>query len=265
MKGSHFVAAFGAAILLPLMLATPAAQANESFTGTLEASDAPARIHKPNYDTQACGSEGDQSVTLPHDEVRFVSQSSGPRRLVVRNTGRITNTGLFVYRNGVCVAADVDPRDPSTTEPSGTVDVANVTFEVGDQVVVQIAANLTDGPVPWSLSVEQPGTANAAATGKGTRYVSLPYQVACVGGVGFATLTKKLVKHVDDVRSVTFRAGGTKLRKLAGAKLEKAARKAKKGKPVLLVGVPAGTTSLSVVVKLENGKKAAAARPYSVC
>ncbi|MFB9765116.1 hypothetical protein ACFFOS_12050 [Nocardioides kongjuensis] len=78
-------------------------------------------------------------------------------------------------------------------------------FAVGDQVRIEIIA--FGLPATWNVSILQGGTANAPATGKATKYLSLPYQYGCVDRKALAEFTRKGRKKVD---SVVVKAGGKK-------------------------------------------------------
>lgn len=258
MKVSHFLAALGAAVLIPLTVAVPA-HADESFWG-MNAVEGPVKPLPPPMElTDTCGPVAVDTPSSRYGAVSLVSQSSGPRRFVLSAPG-VTNVVVWVYRNGQCVAADI-PDDPAE-QAAGVVDL-DVSFAVGDQIQVDIYTNPLQ--VPWTLAIRQPGTANAVATGKAAKYVSLDYQIACSSQSATATFTKRFAKVVEDVKWVKVKADGATVKKLKGKKLAKVARKARKGQPYVVTGVPAGTTQLAVVVKLENGRKRTLSRAYSAC
>jgi hypothetical protein len=254
------LAALCAAALTALTVAVPAAHADQSFSGTIDGSEEWWGGYTfPDYPTQTCGPEStEHGDPLPADTVTFISEAAGPRRFVLRSsTDPKAFLGMWIYRNGVCVAADAQPGNPPEVDDAGELVIGGVDLAVDDVVVVKILGNIPlpgawHGPVPWVLTVEQPGTASAVATGKATRYVSLPYQYGCVDRKALAQFTKKGRKAV---KSVVVRASGTTV-----ASTSKISRK-----PVKLKKIPAGTTSLEVVAKLKNGKKVKAARAYRAC
>ena len=87
------------------------------------------------------------------------------------------------------------------------------------------------GATSWTLDVQQPGTANAVAVGKGKRYVTLPYQISCGSHKAVVKATGKARK----VRSVVFRAVGKKVA---------AARHLRPGQTIKLKGIPKSATSI---------------------
>jgi len=265
----RLLAAIGAAVLLPLTAGIPAAHADESFSGTIDGSDATKIFTQPNVATDQCNPAGSPTPDpAPYDAVQYVSQSNGPRRIVMTGTAEGTPTvepfAIYAYRNGTCVAADYanDPSENAEIE-AGVLDLDNVMFAVGDTVRIEVISFYT--PATWTISVLQPGTANAVSTGNGAKYAGLSYQIDCVAHTTPVAFTKKFAKKIDDVRWVKVKANGATVKKLKGKKLAKVAKKAKKGKPYVVAGVPAGTMQLTVQIKLDNGKKKTLSRAYSSC
>lgn len=247
------LAALGAAVLLPLAsltLAAPA-HADQTYTGTVTETSPVLSDYIPDLGTDRCGTDGDK-FTVPAAVVSFVSQSDGPRRFAVRsNVAEPYPYLLVVYRNGVCAAADLGPDD-EVDAATLTTDVENVSFKVGDRVVVRIGA----GPMTpsWRLDITQPGTANAVAVGKGAPYVKLPYQVSCSSKKAVAEVAGKA--KARKIKSITFTAGGKKVAEVKGARA---------GQKVKLKGVPSTAISIKAVVKLKGGGKAKVVRAYSAC
>ncbi|GAA3538512.1 hypothetical protein [Nocardioides daeguensis] len=264
MKFPHALAALGAAVLIPLTVAVPA-HADESYTGVVTSADPIAAIIQPDPDTDACVKAVDPGNAVAHyDDVNYVSQSSGPRRFALQvppGMGAV----IYVYRNGTCVAAEYQP-DSEAEALAGVVDVEGVNLAVGDQVRVQIAY-LGDPAtaMPWSLTIQQAGTANGPETGNAGKYAHLGYQVDCGAHTTTVAFTKKLAKKVDGVHWVKIKANGATVKTLKGRKLAKALKKARRGKPYVVAGVPSVATQLSVEIKLDNGKKKILARAYSAC
>ncbi|WP_418063380.1 hypothetical protein [Pimelobacter simplex] len=257
MRTPRLVAALGAAVLLPVSapaLVAPA-HADETFTGSVSDSSPPLTMRNPYPDTDRCGTPADGSFTVPAAQVSFVSQSDGPRRFAVRPAGAAPSLFLVVvFRNGVCVAADAGPddNDPNDTDmATSTTDLENVSFRKGDRVVVRIAA---PAPVAWRLDVTQPGTANAAAAGKGSSYVKLPYQVSCASKKATVQVAGKA--KARKIKSITFTAGGKKVAAVKGVRARQ---------NIKLKGIPSSATSIKAVVKLKGGGKAKVTRAYSVC
>lgn len=269
MKNSTLLAALGAAVLLPLTVGVPA-HADDTFTGTVTSADPTGVILEPDPVTDACVIFPDPgSAETYYDDVNFVSQSNGPRRFAVQITpGGDNEVAIYVMRNGTCVAADYLP-DSAAEAGAGIVDVEGVNMAVGDQVRVQIAylGDPEAVSMPWTLTVQQPGTASVVipATGNAGKYVGLSAQIDCATHSSSVTFTKKFAKKVDDVKWVKIKANGATLKKLKGTKLAKVAKKAKKGQPYVVTGIPAATTQLMVQIKLESGKKKTLSRTYSAC
>ncbi|TNM48264.1 hypothetical protein FHP29_01780 [Nocardioides albidus] len=273
MKTLHFVAALGAAVLLPLTVGVPAAHADESFSGTIDGSE-PAKIFtEPIVASDQCDPAGDPTLTpVPFDVVEYTSQTTGPRRIVLTGSAEGMSTvepfAIYAYRNGTCVAADY-PTDADTAEvaevDAGVLDLDNVVFAAGDKVRIEIMS--FEVPVAWKVSVLQPGTASSAApaVGNGSKYTGLSPQIDCAMHASPVTFTKKLAKRVDDVKWVKIKANGATLKKLKGNKLAKVAKKAKKGQPYVVTGIPSATTQLMVQIKFESGKKKTLSRSYSPC
>ena len=259
MKFSRVLAVLCAATVAPLALSAPAAHADQSWSGTVTASDPAAKVTGPNQDTDRCdGGTGTTYKPFNYDQVAFTSTTSGPRTFAVTGVPR-NQVIVVVLRNGVCVAADFD-YDGNDDFTLHRVDLDNVPINSGDQVVVQVFAEYV--PQAWSLSVSQPGSWNTAASGAATKYVALPEQVACATGTATATLTKatKKAARKHRVRSIVFTANGQKVAKVRASKVRKAVKNG-----VLLQGVPKGAVTVDVVVKLKGGKKRTASRSYSAC
>lgn len=256
------LAALGAAVLLSLTtltLASPA-HADETYTGRVTATSPPFTGLLPDEATERCGTSG-TPFTYPAGKVSFVSQSNGPRRFAVRAVGPTRAIyPLFVYRNGVCVGADLTPDpgpdlDESDEMATLTTDVEDIPLRVGDRVVVWIVPPVgASPPPPWRLDVTQPGTANAVAAGKGASYVKLPYQVACASRKAVVQVGGKA--KARKVKSITFTAGGRTVGAVKGVRARQDVR---------LKGVPATATSIKAVVKLKGGGKAKVVRAYSRC
>ncbi|WP_418058670.1 hypothetical protein [Pimelobacter simplex] len=252
MKTPHRIAALGAALFVPLALVVSAAHADSTLTGSFDGTEPTLSVPGPDIAHDRCGTDGGAFVT-PAETISFTSQSDGPRRFAVRQANGGTGLfALFVYRNGVCVAADVgaDTDDPAEAA-TGTTDVENVLIRKGDAVVVRIAS---PGPVVWRLDITQPGTANAVAVGKGASYVKLPYQVSCSSKKAVAQVAGKA--KARKIKSITFTAGGKKVAEVKGVRA---------GQKVRLKGVPSTATSIKAVVKLKGGGKAKVVRAYSAC
>ncbi|WP_377322299.1 hypothetical protein ACFJIY_23300 [Pimelobacter simplex] len=247
----HKIAALGAAALLaPLALtvAAPAAHADENYAGSIGA--APIGVfYQPNAN-ETC-STTNASVALPYSSVDYVSQSSGPRRFVVHaaDVPAAAQLAFYVYRNGVCVAADYQP-DPGE-ESTATVDLDRVVLAKGDRVSVRIISFANPA---WRLDILQPGTANAAAVGKGASYVKLPYQVSCASKKATVQVAGKA--KARKIKSITFTAGGKKVAAVKGVRARQ---------NIKLKGIPASATSIKAVVKLKGGGKAKVTRAYSAC
>ncbi|MBM7519925.1 hypothetical protein [Nocardioides nitrophenolicus] len=265
MKLSRVLAVLCAATLAPLALAVPPAHADQHYSGVLDSSDPPASVPLswPDYATDTCG-PGDGSYTSRVDKVSFVSTTDGPRRFVLIAPSDPTPP-VWVFRNGVCVAADYAPDDDSDWDPPMKVDVDGVQIAKGDRVDVYIGDEISESAgrtTPWTLDVLQPGSNNGPGTGKATKYVALPAQVLCGTGTAHAKLTKKgkRLARSGVLTQLVFRAGGVKVAKVKARGMRKAARKG-----VLLRGVPASATSVEVVVKVKGAKKRRASRAYSSC
>ncbi|GAA3653107.1 hypothetical protein GCM10022237_11210 [Nocardioides ginsengisoli] len=240
----------GAAALTPLALAVPAAHADQHFTGASSASDTASALPEIDGAGDRCLPPSGSGLRNLHDTVSFVSQSNGPRRFVTRDIGGGHDlVTIWVYRNGTCVAADFLP-DNASENAAGIVDVDNVVFAVGDRVTVKVGAQ--SSWASWRVDVLQPGTADAAASGKAKRYVTLPYQVSC----GTHRAVAKATKNARTVKSVVFKAGGTKVGAAHGLRPRQKIR---------LKGIPAAATSIKAVVRLKGGGKATVVRPYSHC
>ncbi|UUW88946.1 hypothetical protein ABFU82_09350 [Nocardioides sp. WV_118_6] len=228
----------------------PAARADSTYQGDLDGTEPPLGAYPPDVDNDRCGTSG-PTITEPAEVVSFVSQSDGPRRFAVRRTdGAPSIFLLFVYRNGVCVAADIGPDDGDAVDAATSVtDVENVSFRKGDRVVVRITGT---GRRAWTLAITQPGTANAAAAGKGSSYVKLPYQVSCSSHQATVKATGKARK----VKSVVFKAGGKKVGSV---------QRVRAGQKIKLKKIPSRASSIKAVVKLKGGGKAKVVRAYSAC
>lgn len=250
----RLLAALGAAVLLPLTALTlvAPAHADESYTGTVTASSPPLAGHVPDSVTDRCTTTG-MAFTYPAGLVSFVSQSSGPRRFAVRGAGSPGLYPIFVYRNGVCVAADLAPDDGDAAElETMTIDLENVSFAVGDRVVVRIVPPV--GSPPWRLDITQPGTANAVAAGKGKSFVKLPYQVSCASGKAVVSVGGKA--KARKIKSIMFTAGGDRVAAVKGVRARQS---------IKLKGIPESATSIKAVVRLKGGGKAKVVRAYSDC
>jgi len=253
MRISRIVAVVGTAVLAPLAMTVPAAQADEHFTGANTPSDPVATVQEPDAVHDTCVKPDGGDATTHYDTIAFTSQSSGPRRIVMTSPS-LSEAGfvLYAYRNGRCVAADYQPDDASEAS-ARLVDLDGVYFAKGDKVSIRVIVFSESGTtLPWKVDILQPGTANAAAVGKGKRYVALPYQIAC----GTHKTTVKATKKARKVKSVVFRAGGKKVG---------AANSLRPRQNIRLKGIPASATSIKAVVKLKGGGKVKVSRPYSVC
>ncbi|MDQ6525328.1 hypothetical protein RB608_17025 [Nocardioides sp. LHD-245] len=265
MKLSRVFASLCAATLAPVVLAAPAAHADQHYSGVLDSSDPmpSAPLAWPDEVNDTCAAPDDSPQTRV-ETVTFVSTTDGPRRFVLIAPAEPTPQ-LWVFRNGVCVAADYAPDDDSDLDTPGLVDVEGVQIAKGDRVDVLIGDKmnaLVERTTPWTLDVLQPGSNNAPAVGKATRYVALPAQVVCAGATARATLTKKGRKLARSgaITQLVFRAGGVKVAKVKAGRM---GRVAKKG--VLLRGVPASASSVEVVMKVKGSKSRRASRAYSAC
>lgn len=251
MKITRALATLSAATLVPVvMLAAPAAHADQTWTGQVTEQDPTAVFIRPVHETEGCGTDGGQQATFNYDSVSFTSTTDGPRRFAVSSAG-FQDFSIFVYVNGVCAKSD-DDTESADEYNSNTIDVDNVQIAKGDKVEVRLLGSTS----PWTLTVQQAGSSNAPAEGKATKYVGLPEQVVCGSGTATATLTKKAKKA--KIRSIVFKANGQKVGKVKRAKIAKAVKKG-----VQLKGIPAGAVTLEVVVK--GKKKSTASRPYSAC
>lgn len=250
MKTPHKIAALAAALFVPLALTVPAANADQSYTGAIDGTEPTGIFFQPTA-TDGCGTTN-PSPAFPYDEVTFVSQTDGPRRFVLRPTtgGGPQAQGLWVYRNDVCVGADYLADSPAE-QASKVVDLDNVVIAKGDRVVVKI---IDIGLTGWRLDILQPGTANAAAAGKGASYVKLPVQVSCVSHTATAQVAGKA--KARKIKSITFTAGGKKVA---------AVKKVRARQNIKLKRIPATATSIKAVVKLKGGGKAKVVRAYSAC
>ncbi|WP_408895792.1 hypothetical protein ACJ5H2_12825 [Nocardioides sp. R1-1] len=255
MKLSRALAVLCAAALAPLALVVPSAQADLRYAGEITDADPLVADHLPDP-ADRCDPVNGTYAARRTDTVSFVSTTDGPRRILVRTASSLI---LWVYVNGTCVGGDRYPDDLAE-DAAGVIDLDGVPIARGATVQVRIASNTV--PAPWTLEILQPGTANAAASGRATRYVVLPEQVTCANATARATFTKKARKAARKgaISTVIFKAGGAKVAKVKTRKVRKAVRKG-----VLLERIPAGATSIDVVVKLKSGKKRKASRPYSAC
>ncbi|KAB2810767.1 hypothetical protein F9L07_02085 [Pimelobacter simplex] len=252
----HKIAALAAVALVPVALVVPSAQADSTYTGALNDGDPLGTFLEPDPVTDQCIKPGGSSATARFDTVTFTSQSNGPRRIVLRDTSA-SPTGqlaIWAYRNGACVAADYLPDDAAESGQR-IVDLDNVVFAEGDHVTIKFFAERpAGGSTPWRLDILQPGTANAAAAGKGSSYVKLPYQVSCGSGKAVAKVAGKA--KARKIKSITFTAGGKKVAAVKGVRARQ---------NIKLKGIPSSATSIKAVVKLKGGGKAKVTRAYSAC
>ncbi|WP_418058669.1 hypothetical protein [Pimelobacter simplex] len=254
MKTPHRIAALAAAVIVPLALVAPAAQADSSYTGVVDASDPSMNFPEPDPNTDQCFRAGGGNQVAHYDTVTFTSRTNGPRRIVIRGTGPAPTSpfAIWAYRNGTCVAADYLPDD-SVEGGQGIVDLDNVVFAKGDKVLIRFFyLNGGTPSAPWKLDILQPGTANAAAAGKGASYVKLPEQVSC----GSHKATVKATGKARKVKSIVFKAGGKKVGSV---------QRVRPGQNIKLKKIPASATSIKAVVKLKGGGKAKVVRAYSAC
>ncbi|MBU2698389.1 hypothetical protein CCO04_25190 [Pimelobacter sp. 30-1] len=239
---------------MPLALVAPAAHADSSYTGVIELSDPSMNFPEPNPDTDQCLKPGGGNQAARYDTVTFTSRTNGPRRIVIRSTAAMPDApfAIWAYRNGTCVAADYQPDDAAEAS-QGIVDLDNVVFAKGDKVLIRFFYLNGGVPtVPWKLDIFQPGTANAAAAGKGASYVKLPEQVSCSSHQATVKATGKARK----VKSIVFKAGGKKVGSV---------QRVRPGQNIKLKKIPATATSIKAVVKLKGGGKAKVVRAYSAC
>jgi hypothetical protein len=240
--------------LAALALTASPAHADQTFTGSIASTDAPTHILQPDHATQGCAQAGGGSADLPVDTVDLTAQLAGNRRFVLTSPQAPTGDGmvLYVYRNGTCVAADYQPDDAQETA-AGVVDVDNVPFAAGDRISVKIALFAAG---TWTLQVLQPepvkGAAKAAAAGNAKHFVKLPASISCTTHTATVTFTKKALRKAD---SAVIKANGATVKKL----------KALKHKKVVVRNLLATTTTLSVVVKPEHGKKVKLLGTYWAC
>jgi hypothetical protein len=255
MRRTLTLATAAAVAALTTMAAVPAAHADQTFTGTITDSDASTSIREPDHATEACTNEMTTTFPAIADTVTLTAQIGGERRFVLTPTGTMPDVlAFYVYRNGVCVKADYAPDDD---DPKGTIDVDHVAFAAGDRITVQIATLVQETlPLAWRLTVHQPepvrGAAKAAAIGKGTRYASLPAAISCARRQATVKFTTKARKQV---KKAVIKVNGKQVKKLTSLKR----------KPVTVKHLPAGTTSLTVVLTLKNHKKVSVQRGYWAC
>lgn len=243
-----------ASALAVLAFAAAPAHADQTFTGTFTGSEPTTHILEPDHATQGCALAGGGSADVPVHTVDLTAQLAGARRFVMTSPQAPGGNGmvLYVYRNGTCVAADYQP-DNAQEVAAGVVDVDNVPFAAGDRITVKVAL-FTAGS--WTLTVVQPepvkGAAKAAEVGKGKRFASLPAGIACATHSAVLKFNKKAKRNA--VKAV-IKANGKKVKQV----------RTFKRKPVVVRHLASGTTDLSVVLTLKNGKKVSAHRSYWGC
>jgi hypothetical protein len=247
--------AAAAAVAALTMTVAPAAHADQTFSGTFTASDQVTAILEPDDAHEKCSFDGSESAVAVVDTVTLTADIAGNRRFVVSPTsGSPGLLVIYVYRNGACVGADYTP-DPG--DAANAIDVDKVAFAAGDRITVKIATNYEGfASFGWKLLVQQPepvkGAAKAAATGKGTRFASLPGAISCAKHTVAVKFTKKAVKNV---KKAVIKANGKQLKKVTSFKR----------KPVTLKHLPAAATDVSVVLTLKSGKKVSVQRSYWGC
>lgn len=256
MKLSRALAVLCAAALAPVALVAPSAHADQRYGGEVTDGDPLVADHLPDVYDQ-CDPVNGTYAARRTDTVSFASTTDGPRRIVVRSGA--PSIIVWVYVNGSCVGGD-RYADDAAEDAAGVVDLDGVPIARGAAVEVRIASQTV--PASWTLEILQPGTANAGAAGRATRYVVLPEQVTCANATARATFTKKARRAARKgaISTVIFKAGGAKVATVKARKVRKAVKRG-----VLLQRIPAGATSIDVVVKLKSGKKRKANRPYSAC
>jgi len=242
-----------AAALAAAAFAAAPAHADQTFTGTLTTSDPQETITEPDDVTQACSFTGSQTAPAYVDQVTLPAQIAGTRSFVLHvGAGAEHFAVLYVYRNGVCVGADYEP-DNAQEAAAGVLDVEGIAFAAGDSITVKVAGL---PPLSWSLTVVQPepvkGSARSAAVGRGARFVALPSAISCQTHTAVLKFSRKAKRSAA---KAVVKADGKKVKQV---------KVFKPGKRVVVKGLPAGA-SLSVMVKLKNGKKATVSRSFWSC
>ena len=88
MKITRALATLSAATLVPVvLLAAPAAHADQTWTGQVTEQDPTAVFIRPVHETEGCGTDGGQQATFNYDSVSFTSTTDGPRRFAVSSAG----------------------------------------------------------------------------------------------------------------------------------------------------------------------------------
>ncbi|SFD02106.1 hypothetical protein SAMN04487968_12210 [Nocardioides terrae] len=242
-----------ATALAAATFAAAPAHADQTFTGSLTTSDPQAVITQPDDTTQACSFAGGATAPAYVDQVTLPAQIAGTRSFVLHvGSTSMVFAVLYVYRNGVCVGADYTP-DNAQEASAGVIDVDGITFAAGDNITVKVAGV---PPLDWSLTVVQPepvkGSARSAASGRGAKFVTLPAAMSCQTHSAVLKFSRKAKRSAA---KAVVRANGKKVKQI---------RTFKPRKRVVVKRLPAGAT-LSVVVKLKNGKKATVRRSYWSC
>ena len=246
--------ATASALALVALGATPA-HADQTFTGTISASDPSTHILEPDDASEGCVRSGGGSADVPVDVVNLTAQIAGNRHFVLTSPTATNGNGMVLYvaRNGVCVAADYTP-DSSAEAAGNYIDVNPIPFAAGDRITITVALF---APGAWTLKVEQPepvkGAPSGPAIGRAARFAHLPAAISCSSHSAAVRFTRKAKSKA---KKAVIKIDG---------KVVKKVRVFKPRRAVTLRGVPAQARTLSVVVTLKSGKKVSVARSYWRC
>jgi hypothetical protein len=138
--------------------------------------------------------------------------------------------------------------------PAGTMRVAILLSGAG----LSPQTSARSGTASLEISLQDPGQATAAQTGKGSKYLALSSAQSCTNHTVTATWSKKAGKKKHSkVKKAVFTVDSAK----AGT-----AKKPTKGKVTTVKGIPLESSSVvTATITLTNGKTVTTSRPYLAC